>query len=231
MTNRFASALVVLAVALGLTASAEAAAIKISDNHGTTYTITDGLAGDINPLADVVTFAGSVGTWALNITLGTGSSNAGAPSMELSSFNASGAGTLTIWFTDLSFGPSGTGVLADIEGFTTGSVKYQTYQSTANQPFAGTQLTNQQFGAGVFSESKAGNLSSGTGPYSLTQKVTITHGLLGTTWFDSSLNVSGRSGGVRTVSVPETGSTALTFGIALLGLALLTRRFPAAVSK
>ena len=224
MTHRIASAFVILAVALGFSASADASAIRVSDGY-TITTISDGGAGDLNALTDAVTFAGSVGTWSFNITTGSSSSDPTAPLLELSSFNVSsiGGGTLSIWFTDTFLGPSSTSVVADIDGLTTGSVKYQTYQSTTNEAFTSTQLTQGTY-TGVFSDADAALLASGSYPYSLTQQVTITHGVLGgLTTFSGSLQTVGGA----QVSVPDGGSTAMSLGIALLGLAALKRRFPA----
>jgi len=85
-----------------------------------------------------------------------------------------------------------------------------------------TLLTSENY-SGVFSDTNTAPLVS-AGNYSLTQVVTIKQGVLGSTWFNASLDAVG---GTRTVSVPDGGSTAMSLGIALLGLAALKRRFPA----
>jgi hypothetical protein len=222
MTNRIASALVVLAVALGITASAEASAIRVSDGS-TTQTVTDGSWNDLNFLTDAVTYSGIIGGWTFNLTLGAAGSDSTDPSLSLSSLNVSSltGGTFTIMFSDTGYTSTNTSVLAAIDGATTGSVTYNTYKGT-NEFQTSTLLTSENY-SGVFSDTNTAPLVS-AGNYSLTQVVTIKQGVLGSTWFNASLDAVG---GTRTVSVPDGGSTAMSLGIALLGLAALKRRFPA----
>ena len=222
MTHRIASALVVLAVALGISASAEASAIRVSDGS-TTQTVTDGSSNDLNFLTDAVTYSGIIGGWTFNLTLGAAGSDSTDPSLSLSSLNVSSlsGGTFTIMFSDTGYTSTNTSVLAAIDGATTGSVTYSTYKGT-NQFQTSSLLTSEKY-TGVFSDTNTAPLVS-AGSYSLTQVVTIKQGILGSTWFNASLDAVG---GTRTVSVPDGGSTAMSLGIALLGLAALKRRFPA----
>lgn len=226
MKKLIASALVALILAFSA-GSAEAAAIRLSDGVNET-TVWDGGAGDASGLADVVGFIGTIGSWKLNISTGsTVFSDATDPFMSLASLNATSfsGGTLTIWFTEVGFGPTELTARAQINGLTTGTVTYETFQSATNTPFGtDTLLTSQAFNAGAFSDVELGALVSGGPSYSLTQKITITHNGLGATAFNGTLKTVD---GGRTVAVPDGGSTALALGLALVSLAALRRRFPA----
>lgn len=226
MNKLIASTLVALAVALSA-GSVDAAAIRLSDGI-TTTTVWDGGPGDTAGADDVVSFIGTVGSWQLNISTGsTLFSDPTDPFMSLASLNATSfsGGTLTIWFTETGFGPTDLTALADIQGLTTGTLKYETFQSVTNTPFGTNALvTSQTFNAGAFSDSELGALVSGGPSYALTQKITITHNSLGVTAFNGTLKTVDT---VKTVTVPDGGSTALALGIALASLAALKRRFPA----
>jgi hypothetical protein len=91
------------------------------------------------------------------------------------------------------------------------SVTYETRQGT-NSLFAGTTLTGPQSSNG----SVSGSFGSGTGPYSLTQKVTITHGSLGS------------SAAIVKLSVPDGGWSITLLGLALVGVEGLRRKLASA---
>ena len=139
-------------------------------------------------------------------------------------------GTLNIWFSEEGFGPTGSVATSSISGISGGTTTYNTYQGTYN-PAQGTSLfqtttslESLSFGKGDFSGSGTEVLTNTTGPYSLTQQVTITHaGGVKLSSFEASLSVSGSGGGV---SVPDGGMTLSLLGLALVGMAAFRRALP-----
>ena len=91
-----------------LTSSAALTAMTITDGT-TTTTILDGGVGDVNPSAGAVTWVGGLGNWTFTVDTGTSKPLIGGvfnPLMDLNFVaNSTGAGTLTITFTDDGFGP------------------------------------------------------------------------------------------------------------------------------
>ncbi|MGE3844592.1 MAG: VPDSG-CTERM sorting domain-containing protein [Vicinamibacterales bacterium] len=220
------SAVLVLATGLCLTSSAEAASIMLTDGV-VTETINDGDVDDSSGLAGKVRWSGTVGAFFVDIsstgttkpTLGTATSPVLSLVVDATSTNPGAGKTLTIWFSEVGFGPSGLGVEAKINSTQNdGTVSYSTYQGAGNVLFddTGAALTTQgPFGISSFDNTANGGLSTGASPYSLTQKVMLSHVGAGTktTSFDAKL------------SVPDGGWTASLLGIALLGLSQLRRRF------
>jgi hypothetical protein len=135
----------------------------------------------------VVTFSGSVGVFTVNVTTGISPNSA---NMDLNSIDFStGPGQLTIQLTDTGFTSLGAARMA-IGGTSTGSVTYKAYFDTGNTPFATTSLIGTITGAGVPFAGSAQGQGPGTGPYSLTEEVIITHrGDGGLTSFDADVRV------------------------------------------
>lgn len=199
-----------IAAAAGLTISAYAVpTLEISDGTNT-VTIADAGLGDLNGLAGAVTYIGAVGGWSLNVS--TGVSDTGMATMDLNSIDASaGAGTLTISFSDIDFTKTGS-AFATIGGTTAGTVSYATYWDPNNKLFQLTDaLTSQMFDSSPYSGSAASSELLG-GTYSLTQVVTITHPGSGISSFDA------------TLTVPDSGMTALLLGLGLLGMGVFARQ-------
>lgn len=207
------------AIALGFSGVAQAVpTMKISDGIST-ITVSDNLAGDANAAAGLVTWVGSIGVWNINVNTGVTKpafGNADNPYMDLNFVNgsSSGAGTLTIWFSETDFTKNGTAA-ARIGGTVAlgGTVSYETYYDTANALFGNSgALTNQGPFAGAFSASATGGPVIDPNVYSLTQKITITHGQAGVSSGDAEL------------TVPDSGSTIALLGAALATLGLISRR-------
>jgi hypothetical protein len=221
MKIKFAACLLAVMGFVGLAASpASAAPIALHLNDGTTFvTVIDGGVGDVNPLDGVVTFVGSVGAWAINVSTGTGP--LGPNFMDLNSVNTALAGTtttLSVFFSQNNIATGFPGFNLEFGGTTTNaSVTYSAFIDNGNALFGGTggsPFASLGPFSGPFSGSTNG-LVSATTPYSLTQAFFIT----GT----GAANGSSFSGNAELNPVPEPGSLALLGG-GLLGLASWARR-------
>jgi hypothetical protein len=199
---------------------AQAASIRLFD--GTTMpTINDNGVGDLDPSTGSINHTASLGIWRFNILTGITKPILGSnesPSMSLNvAAKSTAAGTLTIWFSEVGFGPSGLSVRASDVGNARGSETYRTFQATNNVLFSeGTLLTAQTFSTGGFGGDANGSLASGASPYSLTQKVTITHSA-GTGTNTSNANAL--------LNVPDGGASVTLLGFALVAVEGLRRRF------
>ena len=206
-------------LALVAPSSAGASSIKIWDGVHAAVIISDGSGLDDDASAGVIE-VNSYTYWAWKISIDgyTKPSDGSATDPYLylhdisTSTTSAASTTLTIWFSEVGFGPSGTYVFADIGGKTAGSMTYETYKGSGLFD-EGTLLTSQSFNTSSFNGADIGDATGVAGPYSLTQKFTITHGA-GTgkkTSFDAVL------------TVPDQGTTLSLLGLALLGLAGVNR--------
>ena len=119
--------------------------LRLSADGGAPVTITDQLAGDMNPAVGAVTFLGPVGDFSFNVSTGFTKPILGSalsPSMDLNSVDissaASGTHNLVVEFSDTGFGPVNSAFHLGIGGTTTGSVLYQAFLDPANVSFAQT---------------------------------------------------------------------------------------------
>jgi hypothetical protein len=129
-------------------------------------------------------------------------------------------GTLVIEFSEDGFGPmtSGANYALAIGGTTEGTVNCTTLVDVNNVLFGGVELlpggrtftSDLNNGAFSFSAGAPGTYSS---PYSITKRITITHG-------------SGflTSSGDTLLKVPDGGTTIAMFGLSLLGLGALRKK-------
>jgi hypothetical protein len=196
-------------------------------SHTSTLIVSDGThALALTNASGGITYSGMLGNFSLNITSGQATGDALLPTLNVNSvgYSGRGTGTLTIVFSETSFGALAGSVASQISGLTAGTVSYSAFGDASNKLFGqGTLLGN----AGLFS---AGTFSGGAsatypvpGPFSLTEMIVISQNASGTTSFATSLtdpvNVA--------VSVPDSGSTVTLLALALLGIGLARRKLAA----
>jgi len=187
--NRIALATILAASAL--TSSAQGAVIlRLTDIDTLLSTvISDGGINDANGASGVVTFIGSVGIWNINVSTGLSSSGLpGLPTLDLNSINAStGGGSLRIELTDTGFvAGSPVSLLESIGGTTAGTVSAIGWLDPSNTAFGhgGAAVNLGTLGGPAFAKTAASASVNLTGPFSITQQVTVTHTGAGVTSFD-----------------------------------------------
>ena len=216
--------LIVLAATTGIALSASATPtlwLWQDWGAGNTVIVADGSALDTMANANQVAYQGAVGDWYINFTAGILTGTASQPEMDLSSVNfSSKASTLWVGFSADGFGPSPGSATASIGGTTDGAIEYWSGLGTLNQSlpaafdypnpflaFGSLPGTNNQ----SFSGSDSWMLNQ-EGTYSLVQWVKITHSGAGNSSFNA------------TLSVPDSGSTALLIVLGLIGIGFTARR-------
>lgn len=192
-----------------------AATCTLSDNAAAAV-CAGGATGsfDLSAIDGAVAGTFTLGVWTVNVSTGITKpfiGTAASPYMDLNTVNvSSGAGTLTVEFTETDF--TGTGSSRIVFGGTSngngGSVTYSAYASALNTAFAQTTLlaTSGLMGPGAYSGDIAGGGPLGA-LYSLTQVVTYTH------------TGAGSSSGDHELIVPDSASAFMLLGLGLVGLA------------
>jgi len=233
----------VLAIGLCQPGQAEASFVMRLTNveTATVVTITDGGAGDLQPLiAGHILFSGAVGNFTLNVDTGLSKPLIGnSPTfahMDLSSQNVTSlsGGTLIIELTDTSFPaftePSGV-LYAAVGGTNGGTSAFDAWKSTTNQEFAANGLHIElppvgTFGPGAFSDSDF--LFHGPLPtFSMTLVATIVHSGPATSSFNFEVINATPD---RIPGLPEPASMVIwSLGAGAIGLAGFWRRKRAAV--
>jgi hypothetical protein len=160
-------------------------------------------------------FSGTLGNFTTSIDIGAGFPAVGAPSnpiLDLASVDASTGtlgGTLTVSLTETGFTTTTaiTEFLSEITGvYYNSSAVMSTYFDTANMPFG----TGTALSSGLLNnQADAVSVPPITGPYSLTEVLTITAGANSTTSIDAAI-----------IDTPEPASLPL-LGAALLALGVI----------
>jgi hypothetical protein len=191
--------------------AAAAGTLRFSTNGGSTWTtVTDNLAGDLDPTPGGITANFAPG----NVSVGFLSGTTSSPVFDWNA-NLRGSGTFLIQFSEIGF--TGTPI-AFTTGYggtnTIGNTSLTSYLDTGNGLFGtGTTLTTLGPLSGVsFNSSGTSPFYSGSTPYSLTLAATVVHNSFGSSNFAASLQ-----------AVPEP-LTILGSGIALGFGAALKRR-------
>lgn len=188
-------------------------------------TIVDGGAGDLSPFSGHVASVGAVGSF-VHLTGGLSKPQTGSstnPDIDLNSqiFSTALGGTLTIELTDTDFtSPSSfVNLLSAIGGTTQGVVAWAVYADSSNTAFgqgtliySGTSAPGSPASPLSFAGPSSNFLFGPTsGPYSLTQVVTITHQGAATSSFN--INTVGSP-----LPLPEPNPLALiSLGLFILG--------------
>jgi hypothetical protein len=165
----------------------------------------------------VITFAGAVGAFSVNVTTGVSKPAINGPQLlDLNSIDVSGgAGTLRISLTDTDYTGSPPSFDALFGGTAAigGSIDFSFYYDDANTEFGiPNQITSSTGNTNAFSGAGS-SAASVTAPYSLTIIATVDHTGSGVSSFDAE---------IRTV-VPVPAAVWL-FGSGLAGLAGISRR-------
>jgi len=176
--------------------------------------IADQDAYDLNSNPGVVTYIGALGCFDINITTGTTYPDIGSlsyPMLNLKDVSIEGtdSGTLTIKFSEIGFGPTGSAdFITQAWGGTTESVTFNSYFDSGNNLFGQGTLVGT---LGTYSNTLFNGTTTSSGnpsnPYSLTNVATITYNAPSATAFNMNLSV-----------VPEpVSSTLFIIGGAVLG--------------
>lgn len=182
----------IMVLMVAMQTQANAVSILTLDNPATggiDVSVTDGLAGDLNPAVGVITYSGAVGNFTINVTTGLTKPAIGDAvyaNMDLNDVSiASSGGTLNILFTDDGF----TGVSGGL--FTGSGLTGGTLSGAGTIDFdfylnGGVIGSLGPFGAGAFSGTTS--LSGATAvPYSLGIGADLNFTGPGLTSFDTEL--------------------------------------------
>lgn len=220
-TTKLVATLLATAAFVFVTAAQAVPTIRLYDGT-TTVTVADQGAGDLNAVAGIVTFIGSIGQWIGNVTTGVGTPVLTGPHLDLNSVNISNitgaSGFIDVLLSDVDFtlgaGAQIAQFLGAIGGTTQGMVTWSLYIDDGNTLFAPTTLIGSDSAVGpAFADVFSGpTLVDGT--FSMTLAVRIVHGNAPGTI--TSFDFEGQL-------VPEPG-TIMLIGAGLLAIVLIRRR-------
>lgn len=152
--------------------------LSLSDGTSTVL-VEDGSSLDFVPLAGVVGFNGTVGSFTGNVTVGLTYPLIGTladPEVDLCDISWRGIGTLTLMYSDIGFGiPSDYDFYTAVGGVTGGKIKVASYIDTNNTLFIKEiELSSMGPFHGAFCGSDE-DLINLSGSFSVTTSATITH--------------------------------------------------------
>jgi len=215
------AAALVGAATLGASAPAHAAfTLTLHETGFSDVVVTDNnlASGDVSLATGVITYSGSFGDFAVQVTTGSSNSTSGAQPAQLTINNLSitGASTssLTLTLTDTGFTAPGVGP-ADVQNqLSTTQIPEGTtvtYQSTVDGQSGGAQLSL----SGVGGNKDFGSVTLGTNPYTITTVTTFNLGAAGTV----------QATGITQVANPEPSTIVIALtALPALGLYRLRRR-------
>ncbi|NWF55905.1 MAG: PEP-CTERM sorting domain-containing protein [Syntrophaceae bacterium] len=223
MKRIFLIFLISLGILWGVQSASHALTIGFNDGVNPGFYVADNSLQDSNPLVGVVTFIGSIGNWAVNVTTGISKpiiGSASSPQIDFNSVNvtSSGGGNLIFGMVDSGFtGPISGGNAGpftfNVGGTTQGTVSFLAFGNISpGDNFSGITIASLgPFGAGAFSGTTQGGFPA-VSPFGIGIVATITHTGNQATSFDASL------------SVPEP-AVLILLGSALIGVFALRRRY------
>jgi hypothetical protein len=199
--------------------------LSVDAGGGNTALVSDNLAGDLNPSAGIVAYAGTLGNFILNVAIGSSKPALGSasdPQIDLYSVNITGwngGGTLTMRLTDTGFTSTGaTNFSIGISGSISsgGTLLYSAFQDNSNTAFGtANPICSLSFNSPSFTNVCSNTLGA-TSPYSLTLNTVITlPGALSGVVFNAQLT--------DPPQVPEP-SAILLVGVGLVSLAAWGKR-------
>ena len=200
--------------------------LSLDAGGGNTASVTDNVAGDLNPTAGVVAYAGSLGNFVLNIAVGSSKPALGSasdPQLNLFSVDITGwngGGTLILRLTDTGFTSMGaTNFSISIDGAISagGTLGYSAFQDNSNKAFGtANAICSMNFNISAFSNA-CDNTITASNPYSLTLETVISlPGSLSGVIFNANLTDP-------PTTIPEP-KTMLLLGVGLIGLAAWGKR-------